>query len=380
MRNAFVGGTLLVALVAVGGASYWFGTQKAGGAAPSAQAPAKGLGGAPPGTAVEASSVESVKLPSALTAVGSLRSDETIVVRPEVAGRIAQIPFREGERVSQGQVLVRLDDSVQKADTDRAKANLTLQKSKYERAVGLRDQGFISIQARDEAENNLRVSAADLESMEARLAKMEIRAPFAGTIGLRSVSVGEYVKEGQDIVNLESLDPLKVDFRIPEVHLSQVKNGQSLQITLDAVADRAYGGQVYAINPLLDAAGRSIVIRATVPNPDGRLRPGMFARVRLLTSALKEAIMVPEESLFPVGEEKYVYRVVDGRARRQKVEIGLRREGKVEIVAGVGAGDIVVTAGHQKIRDGAAVRVANSAEGAGAAAPKAEVPARAKGS
>jgi membrane fusion protein (multidrug efflux system) len=367
-------------MVAVGGASYWFGTQKAG-TAPSAQAPAKGPGGASPGTAVEAASVESVKLPNALTAVGSLRSDETIVVRPEIAGRIAQIPFREGERVSQGQVLVRLDDSVQKADTDRAKANLTLQKSKHERAVDLRNKGFISGQALDEAENNLRVSAADLESMEARLAKMEIRAPFAGTIGLRSVSVGEYVKEGQDIVNLESLDPLKVDFRIPEVYLSQVRNGQALQITLDAVADRSYSGQVYAINPLLDAAGRSVVIRATVPNPDGRLRPGMFARVRLLTSALKDAIMIPEESLFPVGDEKYVYRIVDGRARRQKVEIGLRREGKVEIVAGVGAGDVVVTAGHQKIRDGAAVRVANAAEGSGAAAtPKAEVPAKAKGS
>jgi membrane fusion protein (multidrug efflux system) len=371
---------IVVAVAAVGGASYWAGTRSAPSPAAAAQAASKGPGGgAPQGTAVEATTVEAVKLPSALAAVGSLRSDETIVVRPEIAGRVAEILFREGERVTRDQVLLRLDGSVQKADTDRARANLVLQKSKYDRAVDLRNKGFISSQAKDEAENNLKVSEADLELAQARLGKMEIRAPFAGTIGLRQVSVGDYVKEGQDMVNLESLDPLKVDFRVPEIFLSQVRNGQSLQITLDALPDKAYPGQVYAINPLLDAAGRSVVIRATVPNPDGRLRAGMFARVRLLTSELKDAIMIPEESLFPLGDDKYVYRVIDGRARRQKVEIGLRREGKVEIVGGLSANDVVVTAGHLKIRDGTTVRVATSGE-SGAATPKAEAAAKAKGS
>jgi len=174
------------------------------------------------------------------------------------------------------------------------------------------------------------------------------------------VSVGDYVKEGQDIVNLEALDPLKVDFRVPEIFLTQVKDRQSLQITLDALPDKAYDGQVFAINPLIDANGRSIVIRAQVPNKDGRLRPGMFARVRLFTSASKATLVVPEESLFPVGDDKYVYKVIDGKAARQKVEIGARREGRVEIVNGLAADDLVVTAGGLKLREGTAVTVANT--------------------
>ena len=266
-----------------------------------------------------------------------------------------------GERVAKGQVLIRLDDSVQQADLERTKANLVLSKSKFDRAVELRNTGFISGQARDEAENNLKVAQADLELMQARLAKTTLRAPFSGTIGLRQVSVGDYVKEGQDIVNLESLDALKVDFRVPELALSQVRDAQTLQLTLDAIPDRAYDGRVYAINPLIDANGRAIVIRAHVPNKDGKLRPGMFARVRLFTSGSKDTLIVPEESLFPVGDDKYVYKVVDNKATRQKVEIGQRREGRVEIMNGLAADDVVVTAGGIKLREGATVSIANSA-------------------
>jgi membrane fusion protein (multidrug efflux system) len=356
MRIALLGATV-VALVGVGAVSYWAGTRSAA-KPPAAAAGAPAKGGAPAGVAVEAIKVSMAKLPQALTAVGSLRSDETVIVRPEIAGRIAQILFREGERVAKGAVLVKLDDSVQQADLDKARANLVLSKSKFDRAEDLRKQGFISSQARDEAENNLKVAQADVELMQARLSKLALHAPFAGTIGLRSVSLGEYVKEGQDIVNLESIDPLKVDFRVPEAALSQVRDGQTLQVTLDAIPDRAYDGRVYAINPLIDANGRAVVIRAQVSNRDGKLRPGMFARVRLFTAEVKDSALVPEESLFPVGDDKYVYKVVDGKALRQRVEIGQRRDGKVEITSGLGVNDVVVTAGHQKIRDGAAVKVA----------------------
>ena len=359
MRKALVGVAVAALLVGVGAASYWAGARSAKPAGAPAAAPAAAAkGGPPPGVAVEAVKVQVAKLPQALSAVGSLRSDETIIVRPEIAGRVAEIHFKEGERVAKGALLVRLDDSVQKADLDKARANLVLSKSKFERAEDLRKQGFISSQARDEAENTFKVAQADVELMQARVAKATIAAPFAGTIGLRQVSVGDYVKEGQDIVNLEATDPLKVDFRLPELALSQVKAGQTLQVTLDAVPDRAYDGQVYAINPLIDANGRAVVIRAQVSNRDGKLRPGMFARVRLFTSEARDSALVPEESLFPVGDDKYVYKVVDGKAVRQKVEIGQRRDGKVEIVSGLGVNDVVVTEGHLKIRDGAAVRVA----------------------
>ncbi len=359
MRKAIVTAASVAVVALVGVISYWAG-QRASGPAPAgaSAAPAKGP---PPGVVVEASRVSVVTLPQALTAVGSLRSDETVLVRPEVAGRVANIAFREGERVTKGQALIRLDDSVQKADLDRARANLTLSRTKHERAIDLRNKGFLSGQALDESVNNLKVAEADAELMTARVNKMTILAPFSGTIGLRQASVGDYVKEGQDIVNLESIDTLKVDFRLPELALSQLKDGQTLQIVLDAIPDKTYEGKVFAINPLIDANGRSIVIRAQVPNRDGRLRPGMFARVRLFTSDDKEAIVVPEEALFPVGDEKYVYKVVDGKALRQKVEIGQRREARVEVVNGLNREDVVVTAGVIKLRDGVAVTVANSA-------------------
>jgi membrane fusion protein, multidrug efflux system len=359
MHKALVG-TAVVALIAgVGALSYWAGTRNSDRNPDSAAAPAKGAP-APAGIVVEAAKVATVKLPQSIQAVGSLRSDETVIVRPEVAGRISHILFNEGERVVKGQPLVRLDDSVQQADLDRAKANLTLSETKHERSIDLRNKGFISSQALDEAVNNLKVAQADSELMGARISKTTIRAPFSGTIGLRLVSVGDYVKEGQDMVNLESIDPLKVDFRVPELALSQVGNGQTLQITLDALPDKAYDGRVFAINPLIDANGRSIVIRAQVPNKDGKLRPGMFARVRLFTSGSKDTLVVPEEALFPLGDDKYVYKVVEGKATRQKIDIGQRREGRVEVVNGLGPEDVVVTAGVIKLREGASVTIANS--------------------
>lgn len=360
MKKLLVGSALIAVLILASVLAFWAGTRNAGGSTaqgPAAAAPAKA---APPGIVVEASKVQVVSLPQALTAVGSLRSDETIIVRPEVAGRIAQIHFKEGEPVRKGALLISLDASVQKADLDRARANLSLSKSKFDRAEDLRTKGFLSGQAKDEAENNLRVAQADAELMEARFAKSQIRAPFSGMIGLRQVSVGDYVKEGQDIVNLEAMDPLKVDFRIPEVMQSQVKDKQNLQITLDAIPDKAFNGRVFAINPAIDANGRAIVIRAEVPNRDGMLRPGMFARIRLFTSGNQETVVVPEEALFPVGEEKYVYKVVDGKAMRQKIAIGARRDGKVEVMNGLTKDDVVVTAGVIKLREGATVKVANA--------------------
>jgi len=361
MQKLLAAAGILAAIGVVSGASYWAGKSSSSEPGPAGAAPSGARGAPPPGVVVEASRVTIAKLPQALNAIGSLRSDETVVLRPEVAGRIATIAFREGERVAEGQVLVRLDDSVQRADLDRAKANLVLSRTKHERAIDLRNKGFVSTQALDELENSVKVAEADAQLMTARVNKMTLLAPFAGTVGLRQASVGDYVKEGQDIVNLESLDPLKVDFRLPELALSQLQNGQTLQISLDAIPDKAYDGKVYAINPLIDANGRAIVIRAQVPNRDGKLRPGMFARVRLFTSDIRDSVVIPEEALFPVGDEKYVYKVVDGKAQRQKVGIGQRREGRVEIVNGLGRDDVVVTAGVIKLREGVAVTIANSA-------------------
>jgi membrane fusion protein (multidrug efflux system) len=330
-----------------------------------------GAGGIPP-VPVTAIKVTTAKLLQTITAVGSLRSDESITVRPEVAGRVSAILFQEGQRVPKGALLIRLDASVNEADVQQARANLKLAQSKFDRAVDLAKSNFISSQARDEAENNLRVAEAAVALAEAKLAKTRIVAPFSGIIGLRSVSVGDYVKEGQDIVNLESIDPLKVDFRVPEIYLRQIQVGQVLEVGLDALRDKSYEGRVYAINPLVDAAGRAIVIRAQVKNQDATLRPGMFARVRLITSEHQEALVVPEQVIVPQGDEQFVFRVIDGKAVRVKVALGQRREGLVEVASGLDAGDIVVSAGQLKLRDGAPVVViepAGASPGANADAP-----------
>jgi membrane fusion protein (multidrug efflux system) len=331
-----------------------------------------GAGGPGAGVPVEVVKVVTASLPQSITTVGSLRSDESVTIRPEVAGRIAAINFQEGQRVAKGAVLLRLDPSINEAEVLQARANLKLARSKYERAVDLSKSNFISGQARDEAENNLRVAEAAVALVEARLAKTEIKAPFTGVIGLRSVSVGDYVKEGADIVNLESIDLLKVDFRVPEVYMRQVKAGQPLQVALDAYPGKTFEGRVFAVNPLLDAAGRAVVIRAQVKNADASLRPGMFARVRLITSESADSLVVPEQALVPQGSEQFVFKVVDGRAVRAKVEVGQRRDGKVEMMSGVTVGEVVVTSGQQRLRDGVpvAVKGPGAAAGPGPAAEK----------
>ena len=171
------------------------------------------------------------------------------------------------------------------------------------------------------------------------------------------------------MVNLESIDALKVDFRVPEIYLRQVSVGQTLEVSLDALPGKTYEGKVFAINPLVDAAGRAIVIRAQVKNTDTALRPGMFARVRLITQAVDEALVLPEQALVPQGEEQFVFRVVDGKANRVKVVTGQRRDGMVEIVSGLAAGDLVVNAGQLKLRDGSPVSIAGGGKAGVAGAP-----------
>ncbi|HEV2041279.1 MAG TPA: efflux RND transporter periplasmic adaptor subunit [Casimicrobiaceae bacterium] len=373
--NKAVIGVAAILIVVAGAAGFWLGRPSdASNPSAAAVAPAASTPASVPAVSVEAIKVERLALPQGITAVGSLRSDESITLRPEVAGRISAIQFREGERVAKGAPLVKLDPSVTQAELQQAQANMVLAKAKYDRAVDLQGKGFISGQARDEAENNLKVGEAALALARAKLAKLSIEAPFSGIIGLRSVSVGDYVKEGADMVNLEAIDPLKVDFRVPEIYLSQIRVGQSLQMTLDAVPGKTYEGKVFAINPLVDTAGRAVVIRAQVRNQDTTLRPGMFARVRLLTHETQEALVVPEQAIVPQGDEWFVYRVVDGKAQRAKVEIGQRRDGKAEVMKGLRDGDVVVTAGQLKIRDGVPVQVAavQSAPAAPIAPPKAD--------
>ena len=354
----------VLALIALGTYGYYanrspLAPKPAGGQKPSG-APA--AGGPPGGFAlpVESARVSVETLQEDVNAVGSLRSNESVVVRPEISGRIGAIDFIEGTQVRKGAALVVLDSSTQAAEVLQARANLALAQSNFERTQELERSKFVSANARDQALNGLKVAQANLALAEARLAKTRILAPFDATIGLRQVSVGDYVKEGQDLVTLEDMSALKLDFRLPENYFGKLKLGQLVEIKTDAFPGQAFKARLIAIDPLVDQAGRSLSLRAKLDNPGGVLRPGMFASVRLILSERERAMTIPEEALVPLGTQQYVFRVVDGKVQRVPVKIGLRRNAKVEVTEGLAPGDEVVTAGQLKIRDGAAVKTAPS--------------------
>ncbi len=303
------------------------------------------------------------------TAVGTLRADEAVTLRPEIAGRIAEIRFKEGQKVERGTVLVRLDQAELAAVLASSRAQAGLDQQRLERAADLFQKNFISQQAFDEARANAARSAAKQREDEARLAKTEIRAPFAGVAGLRQVSEGAFVAAGTDIARLEKIDELKLDFRVPEIFVGRLKPGQSVRVQLDAFGERSFPGTVYALEPAVDEATRTVLVRARVANPQLNLRPGMFARVWAQLAVRENAVWIPEQAIVPRGQDSFVFRVVDGKADMVKVQTGVRKVGEVEIARGLAAGDLVITEGVQRIGPGSAVTVMQGAPKPAAAAP-----------
>lgn len=362
----------LVLLAAVGAGAWWY--SNGGTMTPSkpaaprqgAAAPAR-PGGGPAGggfaVPVEAIKVTVETAQRETLAIGTFRSYESVIIRPEVTGRVAELSFREGEKVTRGQVMVRLDDSVEKATLAQAEARLNLAKSNFNRAQTLVARDVGTVKALDEARAGLLSAEADITLAKARLEKLSIAAPFDGIAGLRKVSIGTYLSPGTDIVNLEQIDPLKIDFRVPENFLPSVKDGATIAVTVDAFPGRSFAGRIYAIDPLIDQAGRSIVVRARIDNPGDILRPGLFARVTLTLAVRDNAIFVPEQSIIPIGDKAFVYRVVDGKIANTPVKLGLRRNARVEVLEGLSPGDLVVTAGQLKVQDGRAVTVVPAPSG-----------------
>jgi membrane fusion protein (multidrug efflux system) len=375
-------------LVAVGGGTWWWFNKGPGSRGPGteggqvAEAPVPGTPrGSTPVDPAKAKSqptaapvlVEAVKVVvgtsrQTILAVGTFRSNESVMIRPELASRVVSFNFNEGEKVTRGQVLVKLDASLDEALLAQAEAALVLSRANFERAMSLLARQAGTEKAVDEARAALRRDEAIVTLGRARVEKYTLVAPFDGVIGLRRVSVGSYLQAGADIVNLEQIDPLKVDFRVPEIFLPAVQVGQTITLSVDAWAGREFPGKVYAIDPLVDEAGRSIVIRAQVQNPGNTLRPGVFARVGLTLATRDNALFVPEQAIVPVGDRLQVYRVVDSKSVPTLVKVGQREKGQVEILEGVSASDMVITAGHLKLpRPGMTVRVVPAAGRSGGA-------------
>ena len=372
------------------GAAWWWQNRTAaapaaasGGSAAPGQAPAGGpraAAGGPP--SVEVTSVRRMRLQDDAQAVGTLRSRQSVTLKPEVAGRVQRIAFADGAQVRRGQLLVQLDDTLQAAELLQAQAQLSIAQANFNRNQELVAQNFVAQRVLDESRAALQVAQAQVTLAQARQQRMRIAAPFDGTVGLRSINLGQYVQEGQDLVNLEDTSVLTVDFRLPERYQTRIAPGLPVQVQLDALPGRSWEAKVLAVDPLLDANGRSIAVRATMPSdPRKELRPGMFARVLTVFSVDDTALVVPEEALVPQAGKQYVFVLHeqgegDARkrvSRRVEVQTGARRGAEVQIVQGLQGNETVVVAGQQRLqRDGTAVKVVDMTK----AVAKAPAPAR----
>jgi membrane fusion protein, multidrug efflux system len=318
-------------------------------------------GGGMPPTLVETAKATQRELPDSLNAVGSLRAIESVVVRPEVSGKLVRVPVAEGQRVAAGALLFALDSDIAQAEVNEALAAVRASERNRPRIVELAGKQLISKSDADAALATSEINNAKLASAKARLEKTQIRAPFEGVVGLRQVSVGEYVNAGQALVDLVRLDPLEVEFQVPENQAGRLAVGQSVSIVTDALPGESFDAKVTAIAPNVNLSGRSIGVRARLANADKRLKPGQFAQIELAMTAAAPILMVPEQAIWPSGDQKMVYVVKDGKAELRPVTLGVREPGWVAIATGLEAGEEVVVAGQMKLFPGAPVTTGKAA-------------------
>lgn len=324
-----------------------------------------GVHGDAPPPVVETVRAETAPVDINVAAIGSLEADQSIVVTTEISGAVTGIAFVDGQRLAKGDVIVTLDQASLKAKQMQADAQLALAKANYQRAQNLFAKGSGTARARDEALNDLRSSEADVEAARAALDKATIRAPFGGTVGLRQISLGQFLEPGDPIATLADLDHLRIDFRVSEIYLTSVQVGQDVDLTFDARPGEHFKGNVSAIDPVIDAEGRALRVRALLDNKEGKLRPGLFGRVNVVTLR-RESIVIPEEAIIAskTGGSAVFVVGADNVAMMRDVEIGERQLGKVEIKSGLSVGEQVISSGQLKVRDGNQVAPPSAGNGA----------------
>lgn len=304
-------------------------------------------------TAVE---VQPQTLSETVSATGSLLADESVDLQAEISGKVVSINFREGARVRAGDLLVKLNDAGLQATLRRVRYQMALAELRERRIAQLLKDGLVRQDEYDAALSEVNVRNAEVALTEAQIAETEIRAPFDGVVGLRFVSVGAFINASTQVATLQRIDRLKIDFSIPEKYAGRIQLGSPVRFTV-AGSDLAYAGELYAYDPRIDTATRTVLIRARVPNPDGRLLPGAFASVTLTLAQIDDALMVPAVAVVPDLDERAVFVVKDGYAERRVVEIGTRTDRDVQILSGVQPGDLVITSGLQQLRPGMAVAI-----------------------
>lgn len=305
---------------------------------------------------VVATALQKEVLVDEIQALGTAGANESVAIKPRVASIVTRIAFEEGQHVNEGDLLVELENSEIRAGLAVAEAALSESRGLYNRSLTLASTQAISASNLEQLQASMQVNLAQVAAAKARLANTSIRAPFKGRIGLRRVSPGSFVDSSSIITTLDDTEIIKLDFSIPEAFLSVVAEGMNIVATSLVYPDQPFAGRVASIDTRLDPVARSVQVRATLPNPDGLLKPGMFLTVNLQRDR-GAVLLAPEAAIVPERGLQYVYLVVDGKARLQEVTLGRRAPGWVEIVAGASEGDLLIVEGTHKVRDGTTVDV-----------------------
>lgn len=324
----------------------------------------------PPPETVTTTAVRAESWESLLTAVGSLTAVQGVTVAAEMPGKVVQIAFAPGAQVQKGALLLQQDTSSEQAQLPGAEAAVTLAKANLGRARELLAQKVISPAEYDSAEATFKVAVAAAESIRAAIGKKTLRAPFSGHLGIRLVNLGQILQEGDAVVSLQTLDPVHVDFLLPQQQLAEVRTGLPVRVTADALPGQRIGGIVTTINPEVDAATRNVRLQATVANPTGQLRPGMFVNVAVVLPRREEVLVIPttavlyapySDSVFVVEEQKGEADGQPGkRLRQQFIRLGRKQGDFAAVVSGLKADETIVTTGVFKLRNGQAVVVDNT--------------------
>lgn len=315
---------------------------------------AKAKGGG--GLAVEGIVVQKTDFNSNLEISGNIEANESVVLRSEVAGLVTGIYFKEGTSVSKGAVLVKINDSDIQAQLKDALTKQALSTTNENRAKQLLQKGAISQEEYDISLADLQSLKAQVQLIRAQLAKTSVVAPFSGKVGLRSISVGEYLTPSTSIANLLSINPVKISFSVPEKYMGQIKLNSEISFTTSS-SSKVFTGKVFAIEPGINQQTRTLQIKALAQNPISELLPGSFAQIKLTLNTIKDAILVPTEAVIPVLEGKIVYVVKNGMAQQVNVIAGTRTASSLLITSGLNVGDTVLTTGAMSLKPDAPVKV-----------------------
>ncbi|OLQ95762.1 efflux transporter periplasmic adaptor subunit [Vibrio ponticus] len=309
-----------------------------------------------------------------IEAIGFIEPNQGVTVANETSGVIDKISFESGTQVEEGQLLITLDSEVEKANLKSAQAKLPAAQAKYKRYQGLYKKGSISKEAYDEAGANYFSLQADIESLKASIDRREIKAPFAGEVGIRNVYLGQYLQAGSDIVRLEDTTVMRLRFTVPQTDISRIQLKQEVEIYVDAYPEKPFKGSISAIEPAVNVQSGLIQVQADIPNSDGKLRSGMFARANIILPKLVDQVTLPQTAITYTlyGDNVYIVTEEDGEKRVQQhvVKVGERVADIAHILEGVKPGDTVVTTGQVRLSNGAKVRVVES----DATTPPAETP------